>query len=365
MASGMLTESQLEKALKAQLIFGGHLGTSLIEMGFVDEETLGTVLSKTSGVPYAPPELFESIPEATISSVPAKVAEEYQVVPLKVADQAVHVALIDPRDLRALDEVSFAIGRRIVPWIAPEVRIFQALERYYGLGRLPRYITLGNYLDGAGDRKPRAAGQAPPRLDDKAVQRISDALETPEPVAPGVGAPREPNSEITLSELAERYCRADSHDDLAVAALEFGVGRAGRMLLLHVRADRASVWHERGLSLKAAARGLLSFQVTSEPLFGLLMGDDHFRGDLPPREEILSFYRKLGVAAPLELLLIPIRVNNLLVAFVLADGGPGGRIQGDGEEFLRAFRLFGMSLGLAALRKKIRDAARPVMRVAG
>ena len=89
------------------------------------------------------------------------------------------------------------------------------------------------------------------------------------------------------------------------------------------------------------------------------MGDDYYHGVVPPQEEIRSFYRRLGVDAPSELLLIPLRVNDRLVAVVLADGGRQGRIHGEVAEFLKAFRLFGMSLGLLALRKKIRDAALP------
>jgi hypothetical protein len=388
--TGLLTESQLEKALKAQLILGGHLGTNLIELGFVDEETLGKVLSKTCGVPYAPPKLFASIPDATIKAVPEKVAEEYQVVPIMLTEQAVHLALVNPRDLRVLDELSFAIGRRIIPWIAPEVRIFQALERYYAVGRRPRYITLGHQLDEAGERSRSGTGDAcltlvgaerspvgdlpegqflsEERHDIEAGygrpwQEVAEELENRESAAAAAVPPKRPSSSMPLSELAERYCRAETHDDLALAALEFGVGRADRMLFLIVSADRASVWHERGLGPPNETREEVSFQVTSEALFGLLMGDDHYHGDLPPRDELKSFYRRLGVDTPGELLLVPIRVNDLLVAVVLADGGPKGRIHGEVEEFLKAFRLFGMSLGLLALRKKIRDAARPVTRV--
>jgi len=384
---GLLTEGQLEMALKAQLILGGHLGTNLIEMGFVDEDTLGKVLSKTSGTPYAPPHLFTNIPEATINTVPAKIAEEYQVIPLKVADQAVHLALINPTDLGILDELSFAIGRKVIPWIAPEVRVFQALERYYAVGRRPRYIALGHHLDDAGDgnrsgtgkvsRGPAGAVPIPAgdsRRDDllseegqgvefeygKSWQEVADELATRESAAPTVETSKQPSSLMPLSELAERYCRADSPDDLARAALEFSVGRADRMLLMAVNADRASVWHERGLALLGGTRGLPVFHVTSEAVFGLLMGDDYYHGVVPPQEEIHSFYRRLGVDAPSELLLIPLRVNDRLVAVVLADGGRQGRIHGEVAEFLKAFRLFGMSVGLLALRKKIRDAALPV-----
>jgi hypothetical protein len=390
-ATRVLTELQLDRALKAQLIHGGHLGTNLIELDFIDEDTLGKVLSETTGVPYAPPKLFASIPDATIRAVPEKVAEEYQGVPVMLTEQAVHVALVNPKDLRALDEMSFAIGRRVIPWIAPEVRIFQALEKYYAVERRPRYITHGDRLDEASKRRRSAtrpaassaaatppAATVDPRQDDplegerrdleagygRPWQEVAEELEKRASAAPVVEPPKPPSASMPLPVLAERYCEARTHDDLALAALEFAVGRAERILFLAVRADRASVWHERGLNVPDEKRNGISFQVTSEPLFTLLMGDDYYFGDLPACEDDASFYRRLGVDAPLEVLLVPIRVNDRLVAVVLVDGGRDGRLHGDIQEFLRAFRLFGMSLGLVALRKKIGDAARPLPRVA-
>src|SRR5262245_9126990 len=127
---GLLKPAQLEAALKSQLILGGHLGTALIELGFVDEDTLGDVLSSMSGVPYAPPQSFTKIPAPTIAAGPPKSAEEYLAIPLKLEEKSVHLALPNPTDLRVVDELSFAIGRRVIPWIAPEVRLYQALEEY-------------------------------------------------------------------------------------------------------------------------------------------------------------------------------------------------------------------------------------------
>ena len=131
-----------------------------------------------------------------------------------------------------------------------------------------------------------------------------------------------------------------------------------------VRGGRASVWHERGLDLTDETRRSLSFQVNSEPLLQLLIGEDYYFGALPPREDVHFSYRKLGVEAPVELLLIPIRVNDLLVAVALADGGCHGRFQGDVTEFLMAFRGFGLSVSFLAMRRKIRDAMRAEKRTA-
>ncbi|HZE88880.1 MAG TPA: hypothetical protein VE404_04990, partial [Verrucomicrobiae bacterium] len=69
---GRITEAQLEKALKAQLIFGGHLGTSLIELGYVDEETLGETLAHAFNVPYAAYDILQNVPYSVIRAIPAK-----------------------------------------------------------------------------------------------------------------------------------------------------------------------------------------------------------------------------------------------------------------------------------------------------
>src|SRR5262245_37490538 len=155
---GLITEEQLETALKAQLIVGGHLGTCMIELGLVDEASLGGALSESYGVPYAPAEALEDIPEATIRVVPRKIAEEHRVVPFRVQQKSLHLAMVNPSSLHVLDTLSFATSMRIVPWVAPEIRIFQALERYYGVPRRVRYIGICESLDSPASRSHGSTG---------------------------------------------------------------------------------------------------------------------------------------------------------------------------------------------------------------
>jgi hypothetical protein len=169
---------------------------------------------------------------------------------------------------------------------------------------------------------------------------------------------------MSLPDLAARYCRSESRDDLARAALDFSAGRADRTMLLSVTGDRAGVWHERGLGLTNEKRRSIGIQVTSEALFRLPMGDDHFYGALPAGQDVHSFYRTLGVEAPQEVLLIPVRVDDLLVAVALLDGGPKGRVHANVHEFLTAFRGLGLSFSLLATRRKIRDAMGAETRIA-
>ena len=378
---GLLTASQVDAALKAQLISGGHFGTSLIELGYIDEDGLGAALATMTGAPYASPRLFAEVQEDAIRAVPVDIAEEYLAIPLKIEDKSIHLALVDPNNLRALDEISFAIGYRVIPWVAPEVRIYEALEELYGVTRRARYLTLGQQLDDASGHDnggTRDGAGAPSSVteefqpeggisDDvtdftllygKSWREVAEELDGQESnPAPRATAPKTPGLPMTMSELAERFCRSELSDDLARAALEFSVGRAQRMLLMTVRGERAHVWHERGLALTLEAQRRLGFPVATEPLFRLLTGHAHYLGAVPADEAVHGFFDTLGVQVPRELLLIPIRVDELLVGLALADGGPDGTVRGRAEELIKALRLFEMSVSLLELRRKITDAA--------
>jgi hypothetical protein len=373
---GVLNDAQLKLALERQLVFGGHVGTSLIEMGMVDEETLGQALSRSTGVPYAPRHFLDHVDPEAIKTVPRKLAETYQAVPIKVEHRSVHLAFVNPKDLTALDALRFATGRSIVAWIAPEVRVLWALETYYGVTRRARYIKLDPRLDQP-QLPPRPAEYTPPS---HYIGSTGALTPTEHDATYGLGRPWQEVADelfgldcpeidqrdavMSLPGLADRYCRAESRDDLARAALDFTTGRASRALLMFVRANQASVWEERGIGGSNATRRAATFEVTAEPIFRLLMGSDHFFGVLPEDREILSFYSRMEMEPPKELLLIPIHVNDHLVAVALIDGGANGRIEGEVVEFTKAFRLFSSAVLMVALRKNLREAARPMARAA-
>lgn len=179
---GLLTQAQLEAALKAQLIFGGHLGTVLLEFGHVDEHTLGKTLAKIFNVDYAPPNLFTDIPKNVIDIVPKRLVEKHHVVPFDKRERNLAVAMIDPKDLRAIDEISFATGHRIHPWVAPEARIFQVMERYYDLPRRHRYISVCQTLDAAGSG-PASGAQGPTARE----RAVLDSAYAPPPYLAALG----------------------------------------------------------------------------------------------------------------------------------------------------------------------------------
>ena len=372
-SKGLLSDAQLEKALKAQLIFGGHLGTILLEMGFIKEESLGEALSEVSGVPYAPPEVFEGLDETLIRIVPARLVEEFQLVPIGTKNRDLHVAMVNPRDLNALDALNLALNMKIVPWIAPESRIMQAMERYYGIPRRLRFLAnpvneqqkSAAIAGPAGSAAPESASK--PAAEAAGVEagtvlgeefgygknwkEIAESLDEPVEQADGSpGAPR-PRQHSALGELAEALCRADHRTQAADATVRYAANTLSRCLLMGVRGETANLW----ASHRIATPKKWAYQVSPDGIFRLLEGDSSFRGALPKDERFRGFYTSLRIDPPAELLLVPVHVNDRLVAMFYGDGGPGGRVTSDARQVLLGLRMFTMSLGLLMTKRRIRD----------
>ncbi len=154
---GAITRKQLEEALKSQVIFGGRLGTNLVEMGLIDEQKLVQYLSRQLEVPYATPEQLTSIPADVIKLISREMAEEYKMVPLSLEKKRLTVAIWDPSDLSAIDAISFITGYIIKPLVCSELRLLMALEQYYGVKREMRYIQ----MKGGTGTRTRDPGPAP------------------------------------------------------------------------------------------------------------------------------------------------------------------------------------------------------------
>jgi hypothetical protein len=131
-ARGWITVQQLTRALKNQNVTGGRVGTSLLEMDAISEELLLKGLSEQLGVPTATADDLRGVAEEVIGLVPDKLARRCRAIPFRVEGGRLDLALMDPRNLSAQDEIAFASGKRVKVYVAEEVRILEALEKYYG-----------------------------------------------------------------------------------------------------------------------------------------------------------------------------------------------------------------------------------------
>ncbi len=129
---GWLGPAQLEQALEEQRRSKEPLGQILLRKGWVSKPALYELLAQQQGVPLVFPSELE-IPAELPRRIDGRFAREQRVLPFKESPEELHVALARPTDLALLDELRFRTGRRIVPYLAPEDEILQALERVEAL----------------------------------------------------------------------------------------------------------------------------------------------------------------------------------------------------------------------------------------
>jgi type IV pilus assembly protein PilB len=125
-----ITPDQLQQALNHQKANGGKLGYNLVKMGFVKDEEITALLSKQYGVPSINLTQFEIDP-AVIKLIPSETANKYQIVPLSRAGATLTIAMTDPTNVFAMDDIKFMTGYNVEPVVASETAVIEAIVRYY------------------------------------------------------------------------------------------------------------------------------------------------------------------------------------------------------------------------------------------
>jgi hypothetical protein len=412
-AKGLLTNQELDQALQTQLMSGGHLGTSLLDLGFIDERTLGETLAEMQGLGAVTRETLRKIPRSVIKLLPAALAEKHLAIPLKLEGNTLYLAVAAPN---RLSKLSAALGYKIVPRIAPEVRIYEALDKHYGIPRRPRYARLCRDLDA---RPPKARtpvtaeatvgppipSTAPPGHDPTVPnevlvdlpgatygygrdwREIAERLESEKPAgekrprtkrgskkrgskksrgkrtgkkrgsrkrsAKVARSSRKSSPLGRLEEVLDRMCRAECKEDLAEAYLDYVSDDLATCMLCSVKAGTAKVWDCRGLDLEPEAVGGLRWTVSAGSVFPLLLGNSHYHGPVPDDPGCRHFYRTLKMAPPQELLLCPTYVNDRLVVIFYGDAGTS-EIGGPIDTYVQLGEKLSLAMQSLILKMKIR-----------
>ncbi len=173
----LLTFSQLEEAIETQCLYGGRLGTSIVELGFLSEEEIARTLSRKLRLPYIEPKLLMKIPSEVIDLVPQKLAKKHLVIPCRLEKKRLYLAMSDPTNLTVIDSLAFRLGFIIVPVVVPEIRLMLALQKYYQLDLSIRFQSLSQRLVANKHKKresKKAAQPNPDSLTDVADEDILD-----------------------------------------------------------------------------------------------------------------------------------------------------------------------------------------------
>jgi type IV pilus assembly protein PilB len=129
--AGKLTPAQLQQALAAQQDQGGRLGTHLVKLGFIEDEELVEFLSQRYGVPAI--NLAEvEVDETILKVIPPDVCRKYTILPVSKAGAKLTIAMVDPTNVFAMDDIKFMTGYNVEPVVASESSLRTAIDDYYG-----------------------------------------------------------------------------------------------------------------------------------------------------------------------------------------------------------------------------------------
>jgi hypothetical protein len=328
MQSGMLTPEQSEEALRNRVMHGGKIGTNLIELGFINEDDLARFLSRKLAVPYIPPHRLLAIPPDIIRLIPPAMALKYRVVPLGLEGRRLSLVMADPADLVAIEEISFITGYVVRPLVAPEVRLIQALGKYYQLRIEPHVQQIIDQIkdppaavgtaenrNGGGIAVPAAAAAPPPIL----ISSEED-LEEIEVVADEELTER--IERLSTDLLSKTLSHAGDREEIASGVLRYMGKEFDRGALFLARGEMVAGW--RAVRQGEEIDGFSDLRIPlSRPsvLKTIIEGKSYYLGPLRPGPLNARIMDALGGSWPKVALLMPMVVSGRVVGVFYLEGG--------------------------------------------
>ena len=235
--------TQLEAALRNQVLYGGRLGTNLVELGYIDLELLSAYLAELSGLPIATPTLLDQADAGLIEQLGADDAHRLRAIPLGYLGEGtdtVAVALVEPGDSWVAEQVAAKLSAHVTPYVVPELRALYYLEKLFGLPRRARFVRAGRSAGSNGDlpgerrRTQPAMGMVmPPALTLEPRRRRASSQ------APLVGVVP---PAISFATACERIDAAGNRDQIAETFTAYAQGRCDAMVVMLIRDGNALGW---------------------------------------------------------------------------------------------------------------------------
>lgn len=288
---GLVTESQIEKAIQHQVLYGGRLGTSLHELGLITEDGLTQALARLRGVPGVIVDPREIQPEA-VALLSKALAGRHKVFPYKLRGHTLFLLMVNPQDHTALAKVSFSIGHVVKPFIVPEFRMVQLLRDHYGIDERWRFDDT----------------YRPPIL---------------EPV------PEEPDA------ASRRFDAATSRDEVVEALLAVCMSYFRRVAFFIVREPWVLGWAGLGEGMERGFVASLRIPLDRPSVFREVTRDKSvFIGRFGQEEEDRRFLKAISKRPGTTAAVFPIVLRGRVVNLVYGDGGPAGNVRGELGELL-------------------------------
>jgi hypothetical protein len=280
----VITDRQLQEAIQHQVLYGGRLGTSLVELGFVTEERLTDALARAHGVPAV--DLRALSPEA-LPLVPKRLCQRFKVFPCRVRGKTLFLGMVDPGDHAAVAQIGYSLGYIVRPLVVPEFRMVQLLHDHYD-------------------------------IDER--WRFSDTRAT----APAAPEPRDP------AEAAARLEAAATRDEVVTAVLGLGRCYFKRVVFFIVREPWVLGWDGIGEGMDRARAAALRVPLDLPSVFqGVTRNRTTFVGRLGPEETDRAFLEAIGKKPGTTAALFPVALKGRVVNLMWGDSGQTGAARGD------------------------------------
>ena len=323
---GLVTTAQLDEALKYQVIFGGKLGTNLIEMGILEEDELAAALSQQFRVPTISVDEIMNVQPPVLALLPRELIEQHSVLPLKLEGRRLTLLMPDPADFKLIDDLSFRTGLIIKPVVAAEVRLVLALEKHYNISRDRRYIHVTKKL---ATKRPAPAPAPPPPVPEAATSPQPEAraqqdlefslddLDTGEELAEIA-----PLEEILDSETLA-LCLADARDrdDVLDSIAAYLAHEYARVALFLVRGNVAHGWKASVDQQDLPAFKQAQFPLDEPSILKTVVETSSFLlGPIPRTPFNSMFLQEIGGRVPPTALLVPLLMMGRVVGIIYVDG---------------------------------------------
>lgn len=350
----LISEAQLEEALRAQASFGGKLGSHLVKLGYVQESALAHFLGAQRNLPSVHGAMVSSWIDA-LQLIPAELAKKYKVLPIELKHGALRLAMSDPANRAAIREIATRTGYRVVPVIAPEIMIEELL------GEL-----LGNRA-----ARPKAIDLAKIDLDTGEFQVVHTSERRKSKPPPAPEAPSKNNPSITVEDRGEFFKseRADLHADQNVGELSAELTKAfDESAILWVATKMIGTRFAKTVAFTAREK-----TITGAAQIGFAISEEDLRAIAIPLAEC-SLFRDLttvsaggyaataldvtllgwlGIPDSAELVRIAIGQGGKHIGFILATQPKDRSATRDAAFFQRVSDKAAMALEIVALRQKV------------
>jgi len=308
----LITRDQLKEALERQVIFGGRIGTNIVERGFLKEAELAAFLGRYFRVPVVDVRLLTAVDSEIIECISRDVAEKYRVIPFKKERKRLHVAMMEPNVLQNIDELRFRTTYDIVPYIITEMRLLYALEKYYGIERNLRYIS---------------------------TTHLSDEEE-----------PAAKENKEDLVKLKESFATAREKEEI-VGLLLHAAGKVySRVALFLLKSGSVSGWKAKGLNVERE-----EFRPHPNSVFAeVIAGKNYYRGPLlkiPANDPLI----KIVGGTPQDCLVIPIQIREKIIGLLYVDNGIASVLDANLGYINTIVSMASISFEITILRRKILD----------